>query len=281
MSGRPSACAKPTPYPWKRHGAGAYIPAANEPFAEGLTNAFGTEFFTRTTEFGLDTRRPVFVFGLPRSGTTLIEQILASHSLVHGAGELRLAPRSFRALPAIVGRPGPPLECVPHLDEAAVRRLAEQHLGWLSALDGGRAERIVDKMPGNYTHLGLLATLFPRATFIHCRRDLRDVAVSCWMTDFRMIHWANDPDHIADQFRQYRRLMDHWRSVLPVPIHEVDYEETVADLEGVAPIGRGVRPGVAAGLPGVSQEPEAGSDRQRHAGPPADLWPFGWTLEEL
>ncbi len=212
----------------------AYIPAANEPFAEGLTNAFGTEFFTRTTEFGLDTRRPVFVFGLPRSGTTLIEQILASHSLVHGAGELRLAPRSFRALPAIVGRPGPPLECVPHLDEAAVRRLAEQHLGWLSALDGGRAERIVDKMPGNYTHLGLLATLFPRATFIHCRRDLRDVAVSCWMTDFRMIHWANDPDHIADQFRQYRRLMDHWRSVLPVPIHEVDYEETVADLEGVA-----------------------------------------------
>ncbi len=66
------------------------------------------------------------------------------------------------------------------------------------------------------------------------RRELRDVAVSCWMTNFRQIRWANDPDHIAARFRDYRRLMDHWRRVLPVQILEVDYEETVADLEGVA-----------------------------------------------
>jgi hypothetical protein len=76
--------------------------------------------------------------------------------------------------------------------------------------------------------------LFPQAKFIHCRRDLRDVAVSCWMTNFRHIRWANDPDHIASRFREYRRLMDHWRRVLPVPLLEVDYEETVADLETVA-----------------------------------------------
>ena len=89
-------------------------------------------------------------------------------------------------------------------------------------------------MPDNYLYVGLLALLFPRATFIHCRRDLRDVAVSCWMTDFRSIRWANDPEHIAGRFIQYRRLMDHWQAVLPVPIHAVDYEETVADLESVA-----------------------------------------------
>ncbi len=212
----------------------AYSATGNELFTEGLINAFGTEFFNRTIGFGLDTRQPIFVVGLPRSGTTLIEQILSSHSVVHGAGELRLAQKSFQAIPAIMGRPGPPLDCVPHLDEAVVRRLAEQHLEWLSKLDGGRAERVVDKMPGNFTHLGLLATMFPKATFVHCRRDLRDVAVSCWMTNFRMIRWANDLDDIVDQFRQYCRVMDHWRSVLPVPIHEVDYEETVADLEGVA-----------------------------------------------
>jgi hypothetical protein len=212
----------------------AYEPGADEPFTDGLIAVFGAEFFARMAGLGLETRRPVFVFGLPRSGTTLIEQILSSHPLVHGAGELRLAQRSFHALPAITGRPGPPLECVPDLDEIAVRRLAEQHLDWLSLMDGGRAGRIVDKMPGNYTHLGLLATLFPRATFIHCRRNLRDVAVSCWMTDFRMIHWANDPDHIAEQFRRYLRLMGHWRSVLPAPIQVVDYEETVADVESVA-----------------------------------------------
>ena len=70
--------------------------------------------------------------------------------------------------------------------------------------------------------------------FVHSRRDLRDVAVSCWMTDFRSIRWANDPEHIASRFQQYRRLMDHWKEVLPAPIHEVNYEETVADLEAVA-----------------------------------------------
>jgi hypothetical protein len=89
-------------------------------------------------------------------------------------------------------------------------------------------------MPDNYLYLGLLAIGFPRATFIHCRRDLRDVAVSCWMTDFSTIRWANDFDHIASRFRQYRRVMDHWNAVLPVPIHHVDYEETVNDLAGVA-----------------------------------------------
>jgi len=76
--------------------------------------------------------------------------------------------------------------------------------------------------------------LFPDAVYIHCRRDLRDVAVSCWMTDFRSLRWANDPEHIAGRFRQYRLLVDHWDAVLPAAIHEVWYEETVADLEGVA-----------------------------------------------
>ena len=96
------------------------------------------------------------------------------------------------------------------------------------------ALRIVDKMPENYLLLGLLATLFPRAKFIHCRRDLRDVAVSCWMTNFREVRWASDQQHIALRFHEYQRVMEHWRKVLPAPLLEVDYEETVADLEGVA-----------------------------------------------
>jgi hypothetical protein len=89
-------------------------------------------------------------------------------------------------------------------------------------------------MPDNYLYLGLLAMLFPNAKFIHCRRDLRDVAVSCWMTNFRHIRWASDTVDIASRFHDYQRLMDHWRGVLPVPLLEVDYEETVADLEGMA-----------------------------------------------
>jgi hypothetical protein len=89
-------------------------------------------------------------------------------------------------------------------------------------------------MPDNYLYLGLIAILFPRAKLIHCQRDPRDVAVSCWMTNFRQIRWACDPEHIAGRFRDYQRMMEHWRQVLPVPLLEVDYEDTVADLEGVA-----------------------------------------------
>jgi hypothetical protein len=67
--------------------------------------------------------------------------------------------------------------------------------------------------------------------FVHCRRDPRDIAVSCWMSDFRILRWANDLDHIATRFAQYRRLMDHWRTVLSVRLIEVDYESTVSDFE--------------------------------------------------
>jgi hypothetical protein len=153
---------------------------------------------------------------------------------VHGAGELHFGLQSFLAIPAALGRDGDPLACAALLDAAALRRLADQHLAWLAALDGARAARIVDKMPGNYQYLGLLAALFPRATFIHCRRDLRDVAVSCWLTQFQWVHWANDFGHIAAHFADYQRLMRHWRRVLPAPIIEVDYETLVADLEPTA-----------------------------------------------
>ena len=199
-----------------------------------MMQAFGQDFFTAMAGAGQPTRRPVFIFGLPRSGTTLIEQVLASHSRVHGAGELRLGRQSFEAVPAFLKRTEMSLSCIPHLNPDAVRCLAEKHLAALSRQDSGRAERVVDKMPDNYMYLGFLATLFPQAAFIHCRRDLRDVAVSCWMTDFRSIRWAKDPEHIAARFQQYRRLMDHWHAVLPVPIHEVDYENVVADIEAVA-----------------------------------------------
>ncbi len=224
-----------------------YSTEEHERFVDGLLRTFDRDFFARIAphstlphprgegrEGGLDTKRAVFIFGLPRSGTTLVEQVLASHPRIHGAGELRLARQSLEAIPETLGWPGSPLDGAAHLDAEALGRLGRRHLDALRELDGGRAECVVDKMPDNYLYLGLLAAMLPNAVFIHCRRDLRDVAVSCWMTDFRSIRWANHPDHIAHRFRQYRRVMEHWRTVLPVTIHEVDYEETVADLEGVA-----------------------------------------------
>ena len=172
----------------------------------------------------------MFIVGLPRSGTTLIEQILASHSQVFGGGEIKLAHDTMAALG---GQGADPIEGLRQLDRQTAHRLASRHLERLRAFSPA-ALRIVDKMPDNYLLLGLLASLFPRAKFIHCRRDLRDVAVSCWMAHFQEIRWANDQQHIVSRFHAYQRIMAHWRKVLPVPLLEVDYEETVADLEGVA-----------------------------------------------
>ncbi len=211
-----------------------YTPADHERFVGNMIDAFNPDFFAIKRRPAADGRRPVFIFGLPRSGTTLIEQVLASHPSIHGAGELRLGRRSFESIPAVLDRPGASVALVPALDDDALETLAARHRAELDRLDGGASACIVDKMPDNYMYLGLLALMFPQGVFIHARRDLRDIALSCWMTDFRSIRWANDQDHIAHRCGQYRRFVDHWRAVLPVPVHEVQYEETVSDLEAVA-----------------------------------------------
>jgi tetratricopeptide (TPR) repeat protein len=214
---------------WRKRGL-EYDPQDYESFVTGMIATCTPDFFARVRGFGLESELPVFVVGLPRSGTTLIEQILASHSRVFGAGEIHLAADTMAAL----GRQGiGPIDGLRQSDRETASRLASGHLEKLRAFSPAAA-CIVDKMPENYVYLGLLATLFPRAKLIHCRRDLRDVAVSCWMTHFQEVRWANDPQHITLRFQQYQRIMEHWRKVLPVPLLEVDYEELVADPEGVA-----------------------------------------------
>jgi tetratricopeptide (TPR) repeat protein len=210
-----------------------YDPAGHFAFVDRLIATFTPAFFERTRAFGVDSERPIFIVGLPRSGTTLTEQILARHSHVFGAGELRLARECFELLAGESGDEDRAFANLARLDAATVRRLAGRHLDSLATLNA-TAPRVADKMPDNYLYAGLLAVLFPRARFIHCRRDLRDVAVSCWMTHFRDIRWTNDPEHVAARFHEYERLTAHWRQVLPLPVLEVEYEETVRDLEGVA-----------------------------------------------
>lgn len=211
----------------------AYDPAEHARFLDDLTAACTPEFFDPARGWGLDTELPVFVFGLPRSGTTLLEQILASHPRVHAAGELPWAGKALNSLPQQLGLSDNLWAAAAQRDRPTVEKVAGSWLEGLQQL-GGAAARVVDKMPDNYLYLGLIALLFPRAKLIHCRRDLRDVAVSCWMTSFKQIQWANDPEHIAGRFTAYCQVMEHWRQVLPVPMLEVDYEETVHDLEGVA-----------------------------------------------
>jgi tetratricopeptide (TPR) repeat protein len=216
---------------WRRRGR-AYDAEAHSRFVDQVIAAFTSTYFERTRGWGVESGRLVFIVGLPRSGTTLLEQVLASHSQVFGAGELPLARANFTAL-ADDGNEARAFDALLRLDAAGIQHLAAKHLDALGKLNE-TAPRVVDKMPDNYLYLGLLAMLFPNAKFIHCRRDLRDVAVSCWMTNFRHIRWASDTGDIARRFHDYQRLMDHWPGVLPVSLLEVDYEDTVADLEGVA-----------------------------------------------
>ena len=211
----------------------SYDPQSHERFVIRTADTFSTAHFARVRGWGADSERPVFVFGLPRSGTTLIEQILAGHSLVFGAGELPLTGVAFNSLPLVTRQRAAPLEYVAALDQQAVGATARTYLDGFEAIEK-QAVRIVDKLPDNYLHLGLLMTLFPKARFIHCRRDVRDVAVSCWMTNFRQTYWSNDFGHIAARIRAHERLLKHWRLVLPAPMLEVDYEATVADVEGTA-----------------------------------------------
>ena len=213
---------------WRNRGR-EYSSREDESRIDQMIAVCTPDWFERVRGFGLESETPVFVVGLPRSGTTLIEQMLAGHSQVFGAGEIKLRD----TIAALGEQFADAMDGLRRLDRETARNLAARHLEKLRALSG-TALRIVDKMPDNYFLLGLLAGLFPGAKFIHCRRDLRDVAVSCWMTHFKEIRWANDQRHLASRFRQYQRIMEHWRKVLPAPLLEVDYEETVADLEGVA-----------------------------------------------
>src|SRR5262249_47031696 len=148
-------------------------------------------------------------------------------------GEIGLVRKTYDMLARALGVLGSPFYFLARLDRPSVQALAEQQLRVL-AEHNTSASRVVDKLPDNYLHAGLIPALFPRARIIHSRRDLRDVALSCWKTNFGRIPWTSHVDHIVNRFEQYRRVMEHWRKVLPVPMLEVDYEEVVADLEGVA-----------------------------------------------
>ncbi len=219
---------------WQQSGR-AYNVEAHANFVNRLTSVFTPAFFERVRGFGLDSERPVFIVGLPRSGTTLLEQVLASHSRVFGAGELRLAREDFETLGG--GNDGRSearaFDLLEKIDADTVGRMARNHLDRLAALHS-KADRILDKMPDNYLYVGFMALLFPKARFLHCTRDIRDVAVSCWITHFRDIPWSNDFDLIASRFDQYHRVMEHWKTVLPQPLLDVHYEEMVDDLESVA-----------------------------------------------
>jgi Sulfotransferase family len=200
-------------------------------FERGRT-VFGPELIHDRRREGEPSPVPVFVIGMPRSGTTLIEHILASHPEVFGAGERA----DFRqAVEAVM--PGPPgyPEAVPALSPKQMRQIGVRYVASIRKNAAG-ATRIINKMPTNFLFAGLIATTLPNARIIHARRDPMDTCLSCLSKIFNGdLPFTYDPGELGRYYRAYDALMWHWREVLPPgTMIEVDYEELVGDLEGQA-----------------------------------------------
>lgn len=191
--------------------------------------AFTPERLMASRDEALRDPRPMFVLGMPRSGTTLAEQILAAHAAVHGCGERTGIVAIAQTL-------------ADELGPDWMQRLDTLPAGWLR----GRAEaylagageaakdmqRLVDKQPYNFLHVGLIAMLFADARIVWCRRDPRDIALSIFSESFSPLStYATDLDDIAFMIAEQERLMRHWQAVSPLPILELRYEDVVADTD--------------------------------------------------
>mgnify|MGYP000588513621 CR=1 FL=1 len=194
----------------------------NEPFANNLPRS------TNTSEL------EVFIVGMPRSGTSLVEQILATHPEIYGTGETanvkKLADQlSFRystdKFPGFVNK----------LSEYSLDRLADELQKAYPALPP-RVKRVTDKTPQNFIYLGLILQLFPRCRIIHCKRNPLDTCLSCFFSDFGSIYhnYAYDLHSLGRYYGLYSKLMDHWTTVFPDRIFQVDYEELVENQEPVS-----------------------------------------------
>ncbi|MCP4330909.1 MAG: tetratricopeptide repeat protein [Alphaproteobacteria bacterium] len=200
----------------------------------GVAEIFAEGFFEDRWAHGEGDERPVFVVGMPRSGTTLVERILDRHPDITGAGELEQMRQIELFMNLDLGTAQDYPKCVPQLDIANAHKQARTYLGRLDEIDPNAA-RIVDKMPDNFARIGLIALLFPNAKVIHVQRDPIDTCLSCFLQFFQETQvYMWDQRNIANFYRAYRRYMDHWQAVRPLEILDVQYEDLIADPETVS-----------------------------------------------
>ena len=205
--------------------SGGYNRQAHSSFADDMIRVHTRETLASTAEGGSASPKPVFVVGMPRSGTSLTEQIIASHPSAGGVGEPDFWLKAARIHHDEIRRS--------LLDLPTRRTLAEDYLRLLERRCPN-AVRIVDKTPANSDFVGLISTVFPKARFIRMRRNPIDTCLSCYFQNFSTgMAFTMDLDDLAEYYRTHERVMDHWCSALPDgTILEVPYEDLVADQEG-------------------------------------------------
>lgn len=225
------------------YGEGNTLAAARHPYDRDreaglfarIATVFDSSYFAASAgEAGSGDDRPVFIVGMPRSGTTLVEQIAASHPRVHGAGERNELGRIASCLGGATGAGESFPEGARTLAGEIARAAAARYLAGVAGGDGDAA-RITDRMPTNFRFLGLAARLFPRARVIHVRRGAMDTCLSCYTQDFiGALDFSYDLAALGHYYGLYDRLMAHWRNCLPIPMLELRYEDLVADLDAKA-----------------------------------------------
>lgn len=209
-----------------------YDPQAEERYVDGLMNVFTKSMVRCLPRATHGNSRPVFIVGMPRSGTSLVEQILSSHPAVHGAGELSILQDIATGLNNAPWAAGEGF--FGSLEQLSIRRanqLAARYLAKISRANDA-ATYVTDKFPLNSRNLWLVQLLFPDAHIIHCVRDPLDTCLSCYMTDFASGNeYAQDLDTLCRFYHGHENLMRHWKRVLDVPILEVRYESVVENIE--------------------------------------------------
>ena len=207
----------------RAHGQ-SFDQTAHRRFVDRLIAAFPASLFETPAPGASDSRRPILIVGMPRSGTTVVDQILANHPRVAAGGERLELPRIADALPNYPKAPA-------KWGEDRISTLAARYLADLALVDP-TVERVTDKYPLNFLHLGLLARLIPNARVVHCRRDPLDSCLSCFTQNFASGNaFSHDLADLGAFYRDYVRLMEHWRRALPIPLIEVDYEALTAEPE--------------------------------------------------
>jgi tetratricopeptide (TPR) repeat protein len=208
-----------------KHRSTSYDRARHATGVERQITVFTADFFVRNGALGADCETPVLILGMPRSGTTLVEQILSSHPEVAAGGEL-----AFWGERAS----GCGIDAAGRIDPDWARETARDYRTLLAGISP-TARRVTDKRPQNFHYIALIHSLFPHAHIIHCRRHPVDTCLSIYFQNFaRRIDFAYDRGDLLAFYRQYLRVMAHWRSVLPADrFLEIQYEELVADREPV------------------------------------------------
>ncbi|HEY1078129.1 MAG TPA: sulfotransferase [Fontimonas sp.] len=194
--------------------------------------AFNEPQLARLASAGHPDERPVFVLGMPRSGTSLVEQILSAHPDATGFGELPDISRIARSMPQRTGSIQRWPEALAAVDARVLQTAGEDYLRSLARRNHSTAVRWVDKAPLNFFHVGLIALMFPKAHIVWCQRDPRDICVSIYGENFALEQpFATDLSDLGFYYGQYMRLMRHWKTVLPGRLHECVYEQMVGDPE--------------------------------------------------